>query len=118
MKQHLGKILFLTAALALTGCSTGHATPYGQGFWAQHGFFTLLGWLLFPRIMFWIFSAMTGGFGFWLGVFLVPRIMVAFWATTYYWHTNPVLCLFAWLFALAGETAEKSSASKAGGKSS
>ena len=77
-------------------------------YWDKHGWIMLLMWTCFPRISFWFLSAMTGGFWFWVGVFFVPRIMVAFWATTFYWHTNPVLCFIAWVIALGGESAEKS----------
>lgn len=77
-------------------------------FWVDHNILHLLGWLFFPRIMFWFFSAMSGGFFFWLGVFLAPRIMVAYWATEYYWSTNPFLCIFAWFVAFTGESLEKS----------
>ena len=71
-----------------------------------HPYWALFGWLCFPRITFWFFSAMTGGFGFWLGVFFVPHIMAAYWATHYYWDTNPVLCVFAWLAAFGGSSSE------------
>ena len=97
----------LFSLVALTGCSTDVVSVEGQSFWTNHGVFQLLGWVFFPRIMFIFFSVMTGGLGFWLGVLFVPRIMVAFWATTYYWHTNPLLCIMAWIFALSGETKEK-----------
>lgn len=74
-----------------------HANPYWY----------LAGWLFFPRIMFWFVSAITGGFLFWLGVFFCPYIMAAYWATYYYWDTNPGLCLFAWFFAFSGSGTEK-----------
>jgi hypothetical protein len=105
MKKNMWIILF--SLLGLTGCSTEVVTPDGVNFWTNHTIWQLLGWLFFPRIMFWFFSAMTGGFFFWLGVFFVPRIMVAFWATVYYWDTNPILCIFAWIYALTGEMTEK-----------
>lgn len=73
-----------------------HMSPY----WA------LFGWIFFPRITFWFFSVMTGGFGFWLGVLFAPYIMVAYWATQYYWDTNPWLCVFAWLLAFNGSSHE------------
>jgi len=33
-------------------------------------------------------------------------------ATTYYWHTNPVLCIIAWFVAFAGTAGEGKVASK------
>ena len=50
--------------------------------------------------MFWFVGAMTGGFWFWHGVLLVPQIIGAYWLTFYYWHTNPVLCVVAWVAGL------------------
>ena len=76
-------------------------------FFENHGIFYLLGWAFFPRIMFWFVSAITGGFWFWIGVLLFPRIMVAYWATYYYFDTNPILCIIAWVIALFGESKEK-----------
>ena len=75
-------------------------------FFDTHGWLTVLGYICFPRLMFWFVNTMTGGFGFWLGVLFVPRIMVAFWATTYYWNSNPWLCLGAWFVALTFEGIE------------
>lgn len=94
----------------LTSCATTTVTPTGSDFWDFHGWFQLLGWIMFPRLMFWFFSVITGGFWFWVGVFFTPHIMAAFWFTTYYWHTNPILCVFAWIYALTREKTEKSTA--------
>lgn len=102
------KFLLLTLILlSLTACSTNVVSPSGTDFFTNHSFLQLLGWVFFPRLMFWFFSVITGGFWFWVGVLFVPRIMVAFWATTYYWHTNPLICVIAWIVALSGESAEK-----------
>lgn len=73
----------------------------------------LLMWTFFPRLSFWFMSAITGGFWFWVGVLFVPHIMAAFWATTMYWDTNPILCIIAWMIALGGTSGEtKVAASK------
>jgi hypothetical protein len=107
----------LIQILLILFCLTAMASDvFTVSFFDNHGIFYLIGWALFPRIMFWFFSAMTGGFFFWLGVFLVPRIMVAYWATYYYFDTNPILCLVAWFIALSGESAEKTSIKKASRK--
>lgn len=96
-------------ALFLTSCSTTTVTPEGVGFWEHHGFWQVMGWLFFPRLMFWFFSVITGGFWFWVGVFFTPRIMAAWWCTVYYWETNPVLCVFAILSLFTLEYSEKTS---------
>lgn len=75
-------------------------------YFANHGWLMLFMWACFPRISFWFLGAMTGGIGFWLGVFFVPHVMVAYWATHYYWDTNPVLCIIAWMCALGGSSSE------------
>lgn len=77
-------------------------------YWDNHNYaiLQLLMWMAFPRISFWFMSTITGGVWFWVGVFFVPRIMVAFWATAMYWNTNPVLCGLAWLIAVAGTRGE------------
>jgi hypothetical protein len=79
--------------------------PYD--FFTTHSILHLIGWALVPRIMFIFFSLMSGGLLFWTGVILVPRIMVAYWATVYYWDTNILLCLAAWGLAVTGEFGEK-----------
>lgn len=105
------KIFILTLPiLILTSCSTSVVTTKGEDFFSNHSIIHLLAWVFFPRIMFWFFSVITGGFWFWVGVLFIPRIMVAFWATTYYWDTNPLICVIAWIVALSGESAEKASA--------
>lgn len=55
-------------ALILTGCSADTVTPAGVSYWDYHPWFALLGWVFFPRIMFWFFSVISGGFFFWVGV--------------------------------------------------
>jgi hypothetical protein len=37
---------------------------------------------------------------------------VAIIGTTLYWSTNPLLCIFTWLWALAGESTEKTTVRK------
>jgi len=75
-------------------------------FFQHHTVLILVGWLLFPRIMFWFISAITGGFLFWVGVFCCPYLMAAWWATIYYWQTNPDICIGAWIMVLLGSYME------------
>jgi hypothetical protein len=76
-------------------------------FWDVHGIFFLLGLMFFPRITVLFFSAVTAGIWFWIGFLIFPRIFVAVIAILNYWDTNPVLCIFALLCCLGGESAEK-----------
>ena len=45
-----------------------------MNFWDVHGICFLLGLSFFPRITVWFFSAVAGGFIFWVGFLFVPRI--------------------------------------------
>ncbi len=74
-------------------------------FWAAHGILGGLGLclicVLFPRLTLAAMTLVWGMFdvtllGF-IGWIFIPRIMIAFTATSLYWHTNPVLCVLAWL---------------------
>jgi hypothetical protein len=81
-----------------------------MNFWDVHGIFFIFFLALFPRLTMLITGicfAWSGAW-FWIGWFLAPRLTIAILATTVYWPTNPVLCVFTWLWALGGETAEKS----------
>jgi hypothetical protein len=70
-------------------------------YWDRHGWLFLLGMTCFPRLT--MLFAVTVPFGWlaWLGWLLVPSLLAAVLATTYYWDTNPVLCVAAWLVCLA-----------------
>ena len=58
--------------------------------------------------------AVSAPFGIlaWLGWIFCPHITVAILATTYYWQTNPILCIIAWIVALAGTGGEAKVVSK------
>ena len=80
-----------------------------MSFWQHHGIFFLFFIFFFPRLT----MLVTGicfawsGILFWLGWIFLPRLTVAILATTVYWHTNPILCVISWLWAISGEAAEK-----------
>lgn len=80
-----------------------------MSFWQAHGIFFIFFLFFFPRLT----MLLTGicfawsGVLFWLGWVFAPRLTVAILATTVYWHTNPILCVLAWVWALGGETVEK-----------
>jgi len=78
-------------------------------FWDAHGWFFILFLALFPRLTM-LFTGIcfaVGGPLFWIGWILAPRLTVAILATCTYWDTNPVLCVFTWLWAIGGEGGEK-----------
>lgn len=75
-------------------------------FWQEHGIFFLIFITFFPRIT--MLLAVTIPFGIlaWIGWLFAPHFTVAILATQYYWDTNPILCIIAWIVALAGTTGE------------
>ena len=75
-------------------------------FWDYHGILFLLGVTFFPRITTLFFT--TVSFGFWaiLGWIFTPHLLVAIYATTYYWNQNPVLVVISWVMALGGTGGE------------
>lgn len=91
-------------------------------FWQVHGWLFLFGLVFFPRLTMlfagtvWKFALLTPPWNIlaWVGWVLSPSLVVAILATTYYWNTNPILCIFAWLFLLSktGGAASKVSSSK------
>ncbi len=83
-----------------------------QNFWNVHGWLFILAMFFFPRLTLIFSSVATGGFLWWLGWVLTPRLLVAILATNAYWHTNTILVVFTWLWMLGGEGAEKSAAKR------
>jgi hypothetical protein len=83
--------------------------PCGD-FWQYHSILFIIAMFIFPRITMLISGICVmpfAGLLFWLGWVFVPRLSVAIIATYLYFPTNPVLCVFTWLWAVAGERAEK-----------
>ena len=79
-------------------------------FWHVHGIWFIIFMCFFPRLTMLFAGICFGPFSgilFWIGWLLTPRLTVAILATIVYFHTNPVLCVFTWLWALGGESAEK-----------
>lgn len=75
-------------------------------FWEHHGIFFLIFVTFFPRLTMLFAVSVPFGFLAWLGWLFVPHLTVAILATTYYWETNPILCVIAWFVALAGTGGE------------
>ena len=78
-----------------------------ESFWVHHGFWFILFMFFFPRLTLLLSSVPFGGLLWWLGWIFAPRLLVAILATTNYWHTNMVLCVLTWIWALGGEGTEK-----------
>ena len=75
-------------------------------FWQVHGWWFLIFITFFPRLTMLFAVATPFGLLAWLGWFFVPHLTVAILATIYYWETNPILCIVAWLVALLGTGGE------------
>lgn len=77
-----------------------------MNYWNDHGWLFLIAIAVFPRLT--CLIAVTTPFGWlaWLGWLLVPHLLVAILATTYYWDSNPILCVMSWLVALGGTSGE------------
>lgn len=82
-------------------------------FWHVHGWLFLVAVAIFPRLT--MLFAVSAPFGWlaWIGWLVAPHLTVAILATTYYWNTNPVLCVIAWFIALGGTAGESKAASRA-----
>lgn len=69
----------------------------------------------FPRLTLIFSSVPFGGLLWWLGWIFAPRLLVAIFATTYYWHTNTILVILSWIWALGLESGEKHAVRRVGG---
>ncbi len=78
-----------------------------MNFWDVHGILFVVFMFFFPRLTLLFSSVATGGLLWWLGFIFAPRLLVAILATNVYWHTNTVLVILTWIWALGGEGAEK-----------
>jgi cellulose synthase/poly-beta-1,6-N-acetylglucosamine synthase-like glycosyltransferase len=78
-----------------------------HNFWDVHGVWFIVFMFFFPRLTLLFSSVLTGGFFWWLGFIFTPRLLVAILATKVYLHTNPVLVVLSWIWAIAGEKFEK-----------
>jgi hypothetical protein len=78
-----------------------------DSFWQHHGIFFVLFMFFFPRLTLLFSSVPFGGIFWWLGWLFAPRLLVAILATTNYWHTDMVLCVLTWVWALCLESTEK-----------
>jgi len=76
-------------------------------FWQFHGWLFILTMFFFPRLTMLFATTVGGGFLYWVGWLIVPRFTVAILATILFYEHNVTLLIFTWLWALGGETGEK-----------
>ena len=76
-------------------------------FWTNHTWIFVLAMFFFPRLTMLLATSFGGGFLYWLGWFFAPRLTVAIIATILYSQTNIVMVVLAWIWALSGESCEK-----------
>jgi len=87
-------------------------------FWHHHGAIFLICAALFPRLTLLFGTGLPAIFGVlgWIGWLVLPRFIIAYYATVAYGSTNPFLVAVAWVIAVAcllgsgGETARRASA--------
>lgn len=79
-----------------------------MNFWDTHTWLFIIAMFFFPRLTMLFATTFGGGFLYWLGWFFAPRITVAIIASMLYWDNNTILVIFTWLWALTGESTEKS----------
>lgn len=84
-----------------------------MNYWQVHGVLFLIAATFVPRLTMLFAVSVPFGWLAWLGWLFAPHLTVAILATTYYWNTNPVLCVCAWFIALGGTAGEGKAASKA-----
>ena len=71
----------------------------------HHGAWFLIFLAMFPRITLFVSSVVSGGILWWLGFIFAPHLLVAILSIPYF-HSNPVLCVIAWLMVFTGTSAE------------
>jgi hypothetical protein len=80
-------------------------------FWQVHGWLFLIAATFIPRLTMLFAVSVPFGLLHWLGWAFAPHLTVAILATTYFWDTNPLLCIVAWFIALGGSFGEGKAAS-------
>lgn len=70
-------------------------------FWTNHGIFFLLLCQIFPRLTIVFGTAYPIGADQIIAWLLFPRFLAAYLATQFYWDTNPVLVMVAWIMAIS-----------------
>lgn len=68
-------------------------------FWTNHGIWFLILCQIFPRLTIVFGTAYPIGADQIIAWIFCPRFLAAYLATQYYWDTNPVLVMVAWVMA-------------------
>ena len=76
-------------------------------FWDYHGVWFIIFMFFFPRLTMLFATTVGGGFLYWVGWLLAPRLTVAIIATSLFWDANTLLVVLTWIWALGGEGCEK-----------
>ena len=73
-----------------------------MSFWDFHGALFLVCAVLFPRLTILFATGLPAIMGIvgWIGWLVLPRIVVAFYATTTFGDSNPFLVAVAWIVAV------------------
>ena len=85
-------------------------------FWSAHGWLFLIGVMVFPRITLLLFSFTPFGWWHWLAWAFAPHLLVAALATRYYWDTNPLMCVAAWIIGITATFGEGKTANTCGSR--
>ncbi len=96
----------------------------GVDFWQVHGWAFLIGLVFFPRITMLVagtaleFMKFASPWGIlaWIGWMFAPYLVIAILASTFYWDTNPGLCVGAWILAVSGTGGESYTATRKSSK--
>lgn len=71
-----------------------------NNFWHDHGIFFLIFMMLLPRLTLLLATATPFGFLAWIGFFIGPRVVAAYFATVFYGDSNPFLVAIAWIMSI------------------
>jgi hypothetical protein len=83
-----------------------------MNYWQVHGVLFLIAATFVPRLAMLFAVSVPFGWLAWCGWLFAPHLTIAILATTFYWQTNPVLCVIAWFVALGGTAGEGKMASR------
>jgi hypothetical protein len=83
-----------------------------MNFWETHSVWFVIFMCMFPRLTMLFATTFGGGFWYWVGWLIAPRLTVAIIATMLYGNTNTALVCLTWVWALCGESAEKNAVGK------
>ena len=76
-------------------------------FWNYHGLLFIIAMFIFPRLTMLFATTVGGGFLYFLGWIIAPRLTVAIIATTLFYEHNVILLMLTWIWAIFGEVLEK-----------